>query len=355
MNCKHHIDVRWCGICSAAYVREQVPRAKAPTHHEPSPSTASQQPAVRKEELVDAGFLVIVPKRNHPSHLHLNSTVHTVHINGFPCKWLVELILAKTPNLRRIQMIPAMLHRMQTGALSACEKSGVEVASGYLRPEMMWEKGEVRRTAAYHAQHAFFQSLKGGQRALFDELLAFEFEIAEAAARYYQYGGHKEEVTQKLLANELGFVEHYLSGCLYGLMRYLDPTFEPGSQQAYRHARSFERKVKRLREYFRQHQEVEQVRRLVAHKLGIEELPHKLPLSRLDTFSEIIRAQQSGKLRVLSRTHSNVHQALVLRFGLGTVGVYRTLQAVGDIMFLTRERVRQLEEAALVHLGIDPD
>ena len=56
--------------------------------------------------------------------------------------------------------------------------------------------------------------------------------------------------------------------------------------------------------------------------------------------------------RVLSRLQDRERQIIELRFGL-LDGRTRTLEEIGGVLNLTRERIRQIERKALIHLRGD--
>ena len=78
---------------------------------------------------------------------------------------------------------------------------------------------------------------------------------------------------------------------------------------------------------------------------------------RLELFGSILVALKNGRFASLAENHPKDHRVIWLRFGLDDLnaGVYRTLEEVGEIMNLTRERVRQLEERGLTKLGLSED
>src|SRR3990167_10370228 len=51
--------------------------------------------------------------------------------------------------------------------------------------------------------------------------------------------------------------------------------------------------------------------------------------------------------RLLAAAPARAREVLVRRFGLGTIPVRETLEAIGDRSSITRERVRQIEAAGL--------
>lgn len=87
---------------------------------------------------------------------------------------------------------------------------------------------------------------------------------------------------------------------------------------------------------------------------GLPHGPDGLAQKRFALYRELLTMREDGRLRALEQEDANAHRALALRFGLDTLEdpQYRTLQQAADIMDLSRQRVKQLEERALAKLGI---
>ena len=64
--------------------------------------------------------------------------------------------------------------------MALCRARGVEVNSGHIRPDLVWEDDRVV-SRHYDAQRRFMSTLSGPQKALFDELLALGFDAAGLA------------------------------------------------------------------------------------------------------------------------------------------------------------------------------
>jgi hypothetical protein len=259
--------------------------------------------------------------------------------------WAIELILEKAPCLRKIQVIPSMYgHLRPESHLKLCADRGVEVVTGHIRPDRAWIEGE-NRSPFYKGQRSFFQNLQGEQKALWEELLAMNFESARMTARYFCLD-NEVFISKRAIAEEYGYsldgaMEAYRK--INAVISYLDPTFEV-AMDAKRFAPGIKMKVERLRKYL----DSADRERLLLAELGLSSIPNGLPVSRFETYKELLKAGQEGKLQ---RLPENQVRALDLRFGL-TSNTYLTLALVGELMKLTRERVRQLEEQSLDLLGI---
>lgn len=344
--CKHGMLLIACAACQPPDLKEE----RRPQVRENQ--TVYGTEAVDGTEVREVGYVVIttIKGRDHHSFNRLDDKTSFVHINGHPFLWAIEVILDLCPNLRTIRVIPSNLRRLSPGShLKLCQERGVEVITGHDRPNMVWE-GE-NRSKFYQGQQAFFTGLQGEQRVLFEELIAFGHDGAVMTARYFCLG-REEYIPQRQVADKHGFGEdeRHVSQLMNAVIYYLDPSFET-SERSRQIANALKGKVVRLRTSF---QSVN-IRQEAARRLGLSALPTDFPLVRLDELEALLKAERDGLLTLLKEEYPNAHQALTLRFGI-TDGVYRSLQAVGDLMGgITRERVRQLEEKALVALGIGPE
>lgn len=296
--------------------------------------------------------------RHHHSFNDLDVSTRVVHINGYPHLWAIERILERAPNVSRIEVIPSMLARLHamksSTVLELCRKHAVELVAGHDRPDMAWE-GKENRSSTYDRQRAFLIGLAGDVKERWEELLAMEFEAAQLTARYFCLRGEEYRV-QRILGEDYGISQstpHAVSMRINAVLYYLDPLSKTGAHSE-RYSDMIARRVARLRPLLAD----KTLRGELARKLGIPALPLRLPLSRLEVFEALLQARQDGRLGKLAESHENAHRALCLRFGLDnldTAPEYLTLEAVGQLMGYTRERVRQLEERALELLGIQED
>lgn len=87
---------------------------------------------------------------------------------------------------------------------------------------------------------------------------------------------------------------------------------------------------------------------------GLPHGPDRLKAKRLALYQELLKTRYDGRLRALEQSDANAHRALVLRFGFDTLTdpQYRTLKQAADIMGISRQRIKQLEERALTKLGL---
>jgi hypothetical protein len=278
-----------------------------------------------------------------------------VHIDGAPFLWLVKAILKHAPNLETIQMIPTHFERLYDSHRGACAARGVSLKAGYARPELAWGEGAHSRSKHYRAQRAFMCSLAGPQKALFDELCLFGFEAAAMARRYYDLDD-AGPITQADLAKEYGMLaadNSKVSSCVLAVLYYLDETTKVGDASK-RRARQMQVRVERLRPYVA----TAAARERLSEELGVV-LADDFPLARAETLRGVVAALRDGRLDTMRRVDEKGWTALRYRFVFDVdyqrEGRYRTLAEVGDLMGVTRERVRQLEERALASLGIEEE
>jgi len=161
-------------------------------------------------------------------------------------------------------------------------------------------------------------------------------------ARYFCLAG-EEYISQRELAQEYGYRLGPLNHHLTSIRCYLDEEYNAG-MDATNKTGALRRRMLKLHQLCSSQEVFEQPLR----ELGIDELPAKLPLARLETYAAVLKAYRDGKLGALKDA---VRQTLLMRFGLEN-GTCATLQEVGNRLGYTRERARQREEQGLALLGI---
>ncbi len=297
--------------------------------------------------------VISTPKgRDNPVFKQLAEVTH-IHIHGLPFVWAIKLAIECAPKLRQIRVIPSMLERLHPDShLKMCAERGIEVITGHLKPELVWADGE-NRSPQFDKQRQFFLNLQGEQKALWDELLAMDFEAALITSRYFCLNGEKY-ISKGAAAQEFGYSVHNATNVagyiISGVIVYLDPSFKtrPEARQRARHTNI---KVRIWREYL----EKLDGKKKFAAELGLEAIPEHLPISRYSIFKKLLVAWQSGAVEELLGPTPRYIDVLNTRFGLES-GQYLTLEQAGEKMGgLTRERIRQLEDIALNLLGISND
>jgi hypothetical protein len=343
VRCKHGMRPEFCSVCSPPPSSVKVPRhSRSPERHvalESAPYASLHYALVRTQNV----------RPTHESAVkHLTAETQTVHVLGHAFLWVVEAILEHAPNLRVLELIPTEEKELGPRHRELCRARGVAVVAGHYRPEMAWDEDEVHRNPMHMPIRTYLMTLPPTERALLDELLTLGFEEAQLTARYYHLAG-EEAITLRELGKEHGIREnHRVSSMVHAVLHYLDPEFDVGDRSEQR-CRNMTAKVARLRP-------LAASAAALASRLkecGVASLPAGLPLSRLDTYLDLVAAQRDGRMASLAETQPKVHRALVVRFGLGGEPVYLTLAATGVLLDgVCRERARQLEEKGLAALGV---
>lgn len=354
VECKHQMPRKWCATCNQP-IKAMMPR-RAPILRSPEETSrkalaaASPTPA----RYGSRGAYVVVRTsranaRQDPTFQALDDKTQFVHVDGHPFVWAIEKILELAPNLKVLEVIPPMLCKLGKQHLALCAKRGVKVQGGHFRPELAWDGGECRQP--WFLKHrAFLLEMPAGVRAKFDELRSLGFEDAEITARYFCLDG-QDYVSQQRISEEFGLSSNSLvSRKILSVLYYLDPEIQAG-QDAVRSAGAYEVRLKKIREAMAKARWKEDL----LTKLGLKDLPAGLPLSRLFIFQQLVEAKE--KREALRLIWPNRVRALELRFGLAAdrPGPYLMLEQVGEVMGLSRERIRQLEVAALKDLDLLED
>ena len=341
------------GTCSAC----TPPKAKRPNPRHRDSQTLHGTLAVDTEGAQHHKYIVVQTQksREHSSFTNINETTTRVHIAGHPFLWALEKILDQGLNLQFIRILPSKQGQVGPLHKKLCQNREVQLITGYHRPESTWNTNGAR-SLVYQTQRTFLLNLQGKQKALFEELLTFEFKIASITSRYFCLQG-EEYLSQRNLCVEYGYKEtthHSISQRINALFYYLDPEFDPGNG-AKEMAEAVKARLPRLRARF--HSDVMQKKLVKQFRLKHNAaLASNIPPIRLETFGELLKARADGRFDALQAKNPKNGEVLTLRFGLDTtstgVGVYRTLKEIGEIMGVTRERIRQRERDALEFLGI---
>ncbi len=286
--------------------------------------------------------MLVKTKRGDLSFDEIGERTDFVHIHGRPFLWSIVEILRRAPNLKKLRVIPTEeRHLTEATHIALLKERGVEICVGHHRPELAWEKGEVRHRT-YELQKNFFINMSIEQKKLFEELVAFDFESALVMRRYFCLDG-EEYMTYAQLASEYGYSgnDSVISYQIYAIFRYLDPTYET-NDSSLRYARNLVARVALLRETIANQDWMKRV----TEQLGLPRLPDGMPLAHLEDLKVIVEAKRRGYFDADSRDHKMILQ----RFGLDGSLVWTTLSVVGDDYGLSRERVRQIEVEILAAL-----
>ncbi|MFH0969141.1 MAG: sigma factor-like helix-turn-helix DNA-binding protein [Patescibacteria group bacterium] len=348
--CKHGLMEDSCSFCdsrghSVNKKREPIARIEKTIHG---------SICLTSEKIKNYAIIHSRGGRNHGNFQSLNENTVLVHIDGYPFLWIIEKIIELAPNVEIIQVIPTMRRKFLQSHLELCEKHhNVKIIVGHWKPECAWKDNE-NRSPFYKAQALFFMNLSDEQKRLFDELIALKFDAALITARYFCLNG-KDFIPQRLVAKEFGYKEDegLVSRRVNAIIKYVDQTFNAG-KEATLMAGNIKRRVSRIRSFFNQADFLSEISKKsveMAKKIGLEKLPLDFPLSRFDDLEAVVLANRDGRLKKLENEYPKWYWVIVHRFGI-IDGQYRTLEAVGLLLDISRERVRQLEEKTFKILGI---
>lgn len=338
--CKHGIEETYCTLCNPALNRFQ--------RNEQLQRICRKPTSLGKKNQVDS-LVVIHAKKDHWTFQNLDEYTKIVHIHGHPFVWLIKKILEKAPNVRKIQLIPKMMPKLNESHFQLCQNNGIEIVYGHAQPHSIWNFNHMCGREEYNIQHKFFQNLNGEQKKKFDELLYFGFDSAEMAQEYF-LAESDSLPTQQEIAEQYGYKTNQgVNYKIQAITKYLYPDFICG-KMAQQHALVLCEKVGRLKEQSWR----ETAQRELIMKVGSATLPQGIPLCRISMYQKILDAYTNGTVQHILKSYPSCLKVILLRFGFDAKhSPYRTLQEVGNLMDLTRERIRQLEERALKLLKIE--
>jgi len=306
-----------------------------------------------RPEVDSARYATVRAKRRDSTKLSmLSEKTEFVHVDGHPFLWLLQKILAKCKNLKVLEVTPRQYrHLYPKSHLRILAERSVEVRQGYHLPETGWPEGRpAPRNRHYEEQRKVLLNLTPEQHQLFDELLRFGFESAVLTARYFCLNG-EEYMPYQDLGAQFGFSarnDSLASAHVLAVLHYLDPN-RPASLASKRHAATLRQRAANLRECFAENE----WKSKILAQLGIDKLPDDLPMSKMAVFGRVLHAVRDKSLDVLD---DRARTILLMRFGLEdwpSVGAYQVLDTIGERFGVSRERIRQIEEDALKHIGID--
>lgn len=357
--CKHLIDPPLCALCNPRK-RPQTPRQPRERRVKTIHGAGTQQ----TEEALGLGYVVVrtVGGMRGKRFPQLNAEARYVHIDGAPLLWAINLILERAPQVEVIRVAPGKERKLKSSHRRLCEERGVILISGYMNPGFTPQEGVIR-SPHYRPQREFLLHLSGEQKRLFEELRTLDFHSAHITARYFCLGD-EEYLPQHEVAVlfDFGDEERIVSLHVNAVLRYLDKSFKTG-KASQRIAKALQAKVVRLRRLLEEAQKQEptvgqperrSMHRLVAERLGLEQLPEKLPWSRLEDFVAVVTASRTDRYSQFRDSHPDEYRVLVLRYGLED-NTYRTLHEVARVMGGTYHGVWLMEQGAFRLLGIQTD
>lgn len=350
-NCRHGMNPAWCSLCNAP-----APKQRAPKHR--TSSTIHGVRAVTKDEPINRGYVLIRTHRGREdtTFRNLDDKTTMVHIDGLPLLWAIEKILDLAPNLEAIRVIPPFRRKLSPIHLNLLQNRGISLITGHHRPDLVWDEGEIR-SAFYSKHQRFLKELQGEQKKLWEELLIFDFEESRITSRYFCLNG-EEYIPGGQLVEMFGYDreggDSSISRAVNAILHYLDPSFEVGKDTALRTLAILGR-VRRLRERVQESQNLDEMRKHLLRKLGLERLPDRLYPYRYLAF-EAVMSSPVVEVEKLHRLKPRAYKVLALHFGMMDGRCY-TFQEISDQFGfgVTRARIQQLEEVALKFLGISSD
>lgn len=371
--CIHGMNPAWCGTCKRlagshkkiksssiipTHVTEQSSEVKIADLHpllvkriRNIEAGVPSKTADIREGLVMGDYAIVrtigVGIRSNPNLFsHLDTTITMVHVDGHLFVWALKVILERTPNLKKLRLIPSA--KVTDTHIRMLDIRGVELVRGHHNLSLAWKVGEIRRDADYDKKLAVIKGLRPEGVALFEELISMGFEDAVIVSRYFCLKG-ETGITQRKLGIEFGGPNTYISLVINSVLHYLDPSFE-ASIQAQRRSSGIKSRVCRTRILIG---ETEKMKEFLS-SLGISALPEGMPMSHVDTLEVIHMARQSGKLESLYLKNPRAYEILCSRWGIKD-GRFRTFEEIGKTYSVTRERIRQIQQKAFVELGINAD
>ncbi|GEM_PF-6301156 len=342
--CIHGIQSKLCGYCNGT--KKVGSRINVPKNIPSNESLVNAAAALTKKELPVNNAISIRPKRGHPSLVQLGPNITFIHFLERPAIWLIEEVLAKCPNLKTVQFLPNMLSSISPAQKELLSNKKVNFTSGHWKPEAAWAGPRIL-SPDYHVKKEFLMDLSGDQLKLFQELLDLGFDEALLASRYFCLKGEdfisQRECSEKF---DLNFKIKAIGGSLFinAVISYLDPHFKVSNDTKLK-METMRKSVFRIREMLQNKNEMDNL----LSELQITKLPDNLTLSKIEKFSSICKAYNSGQLSLLKeKRHAEI---LTQRWGLNN-GCFKTLEAVGELFSVTRERIRQIEAESLDTLRI---
>jgi hypothetical protein len=289
-----------------------------------------------------------------PSFAAIDETTTHVHIRGHLFIWSLARILLTAPNLRIIQIIPSVAGKISDKHHSLCELKGVKITTGHIAPDLAWEEGEIR-SPDYKKNLATMKGLSGDQKTLLEELVFYGEEAALIASRYFCLSG-EEYLSQGLLAVEFGYSErlyHYMSTKILAVTGLFDTTVGTTARVTQLRTNML-RRLEIYRERFSTQQKRIQNTEAIKVRYGVA-VASNYPAAAIIVLERILEQRLSKDFTKFKMGQPKAWRIIELRYGFDTRdnATFRTLQEVGDIIGITRERVRQLIEKAFLGLKMN--
>lgn len=167
----------------------------------------------------------------------LNTATTTVHIAYRPFGWVIDLILARCSNVKRIQIPPGHLLRLPSLQRARLEDRGVRIVTEKLSRHNHRPQGKK-----FQDRQHFLNTLTGETLERLERLLAIDHPATKALLHHYGARGYAERQSNQM-HREFGQTHPAaLSDNINGVLFFLDPTHET-SQRARDIARVLPRKI----------------------------------------------------------------------------------------------------------------
>ncbi len=267
----------------------------------------------------------------------LDPAVEVVRFKSFPYPWLLRELFTHAPRVHTL-----LMPRETREHITQVDVYTRILAQHPITLALSLLTGKKRvgfKMSSYKERQAFMETLDAERRALFDELMAFNFIEAEITSRYFCLNG-EEYLPPAEVAQMFGCSQGGLQVWVGMILYYLDSPLEV-PQQAISYVPGL--KKQGASERVRLEHVETQKNMLASH--GVENIPAGMPLRCIEAYAVIHRAWQQDELSELTMSASE-RNVLIERYGLQD-GIFKTLDEIGESRDLTRERIRQLEASGL--------
>ena len=280
----------------------------------------------------------------------VDSDTTRIHLSRNPSLRAIRALLKKAPNLEVLQVPPSRLEKMGSKHRAMLEKAGVKLEA---KKPIVTRKGRVDRR--YQEHRRYFRKLKGEQKRLFEELLAFCIKPALVTERYICWNG-EEGISQQEVAKMWEMeAPQRVSLMVCAVRKYLDPAFDTGATST-RMAGAIKTKVKWARQKAEKADENRDMEKL-CERLGIVKLPAGLMAKDRMQYLTVIAMYRRGELGDLLAVRPLQYDTLALRYDFEHLDtdegpVLRSMRDVADMYGVSAQSISARIRKALIRLGI---
>jgi hypothetical protein len=184
-------------------------------------------------------FVIFRGIRTDTALKELTVTTTTVHLAHRPFGWVIDLILARCPKLRRLEIPPGAIKRLPSLHRSRLEERGIRIVTGKLARHDHKPRGQK-----FRARQHFLTNLTGDTLARLERLLAIDHPATKALLHHYGARGFAERQNTDMYREFGQSHPAALSDNINGVLYFLDPTHKTG-QRARDIARVLPKKIAR--------------------------------------------------------------------------------------------------------------